>query len=365
MDCENTINKSKKIRIYPKKSEKLNSYLGLSRYWYNKTIEYLKQPNTKASLYDLRKILQDKNLHQSWAFDCPQRIREYAIKEACNAIHNAKMEYLKTKEFQEVKFKSKKNVKQGFSFDKISLNQNFVFKGKNKIEFKTSEVINKELEGTRIIKENGRWFIIIPCKTTIKKPENQRFGIVALDPGIRTFISYYSEKFHGKIGEGDFKRIFKLCLNLDKMISKISKCNAKQRKSYKKVIQRIKWKIRNLVDDLHHKTANFLVKYFDVVLIPTFETSKMVGKLRSKTARSMLNFAHYRFKQFLKFKGKEYSCEIIEVSEAWTSRTCSYCGKIHPKNSKEVMKCSCGVKVDRDLNGARGIFLRALRAPSS
>lgn len=29
-----------------------------------------------------------------------------------------------------------------------------------------------------------------------------------------------------------------------------------------------------------------------------FETSKMITKLKNKTARSMLTWAHYRFKQF-------------------------------------------------------------------
>jgi putative transposase len=359
-DCENTISKSRKIRIYPKKTSKLNNYLGLSRYWYNQAVAYLRQPGTKASFYDLRKILREGR--PNWAFDCPQRIRMHSINEACKAVQNAKRKYIITKQYQQVSFRKKRDLKQGFGFDKISLRKNFVFKGKNKIEFKASEVINPELEGTKIIKESGRWFVIVPGKSKIQKPENQRFGVVALDPGIRKFIAYYSKSFHGKIGEGDFNRIFRLCLNLDKMISKAQKVKARQRRAIKKAIARLRWKIKNLIDDLHKKTANFLVKRFDAILIPTFKVQQMTCKLRNKTARSMLNFAHYRFKQFLKHKAKEYSCEVVEVSEAYTSRTCSYCGKVYPKNSKEIMKCDCGAIVDRDLNGARGIYLRALRA---
>ncbi|MEZ5670882.1 MAG: zinc ribbon domain-containing protein [Thiotrichaceae bacterium] len=44
----------------------------------------------------------------------------------------------------------------------------------------------------------------------------------------------------------------------------------------------------------------------------------------------------------------------------YTTKTCSYCGKQHNMGSKKVMNCSCGAHVDRDLNGARGIYLRAL-----
>jgi hypothetical protein len=54
-----------------------------------------------------------------------------------------------------------------------------------------------------------------------------------------------------------------------------------------------------LIDELHHKTALFLVTNFDVLLLPTFETSQMVckgaRKLRRKSVRNMLTFAHYRF----------------------------------------------------------------------
>ena len=363
-DSANTTSRSKKIRIYPKRESglRLRQYLGLSRYWFNKAIEHLKQPDTKASLYDVRTI--QNNEHPEWAFDCPQRIREHSINEACQAVKNAKRKYGTTHRFQQVKFRSRKDPVQRFGFDKQSLNKNFVFKGSNKILFDSSESINSELEGTRIIKENGRWFLILPQRRSIKTPDNQRLGAVAIDPGVRTFVSYYSETHHGKIGEGDFNRIFRLCVNLDRMMSKMYLSRSRRRRNIRRAAERLRWKIKDLINDLHHKTANFLVRNFDIVFLPTFETQQMVSRLRHKTARMMLTFAHFRFKSFLKAKGEEYSCEVIDVSEAYTSKTCSYCGKIHNIGSKKVLRCGCGATVDRDLNGARGIYLRALMATS-
>jgi putative transposase len=72
----------------------------------------------------------------------------------------------------------------------------------------------------------------------------------------------------------------------------------------------------------------------------------------------MLNWAHFRFKTFLKMKAVEYSCKVIEVTEAYTSKTCSYCGRIQNIGSKKNLVCKCGISVDRDFNGARGIFLK-------
>ncbi|WP_287314783.1 hypothetical protein [Moorena sp. SIO1G6] len=77
----------------------------------------------------------------------------------------------------------------------------------------------------------------------------------------------------------------------------------------RKAVRRMIIRIQNLIDELHHKAARFLVDNFDVILLPTFETSQMSKKgnrkLGSKTARNMLTFAHYRFKEFLKHKAKE------------------------------------------------------------
>ena len=123
---------------------------------------------------------------------------------------------------------------------------------------------------------------------------------------------------------------------------------------------RIRQKIKDLINEVHHKTAYFLCSLFDVIIIPHFETSQMVTKLRSKTARAMLTWAHYRFKEFLKHKAKQMYSVVVETSEAYTSKTCSWCGKIHNIGSKKTMSCTCGSVIDRDVNGARGIFLRAL-----
>ena len=77
--------------------------------------------------------------------------------------------------------------------------------------------------------------------------------------------------------------------------------------------------------------------------------------------KMMMTFAHYRFKQFLKHKAHETGKLVLDVNEAYTSKTCSWTGEV--KNNlggAKVMVGSDGQRMDRDINGARGIFLRAL-----
>ena len=359
---DETLVRSKKIRIYPKPLTVRiwNRYTGLSRYWFNQALAYLKQEGTKASLKELRQLQHQP--YPDWALDCPQRLREHAFADAAKAMKNAKAKCKQTGQFQNVSFRRKKDPKQGFGFDAASIQDDSLFALlKHRLHFQLSEELPQErLEGTRIVRENGRWFAIVPTKRQVMKPESQRQPVVALDPGVRTFMSLYGIGFYGDFGKGDFGRIQRLCYHLDELMGKIAKAKSKKRRRLKRASERLRWRIRHLVDELHKKLAYFLVTRFEVILLPTFETQEMVSKLHSKTARAMMTWAHYRFKQHLKAKAEEYSAIVIDANEAYTSKTCSYCGNIQHIGGKKRMRCSCGVDVDRDHQGARGIFLRAL-----
>ena len=105
--------------------------------------------------------------------------------------------------------------------------------------------------------------------------------------------------------------------------------------------------------------------HFDIILLPTFETSEIVlrgaRKLRSKSVRSMLTYAHYRFQQFLRWKCWQTGKALLLVNEAYTSKTCSWDGSVDQKlGGRTVVRDEKGFGMDRDVNGARGIFLRAL-----
>jgi putative transposase len=357
MDSGSTLTRSRKIRVYPNKTQKktLFKWFGVSRYVYNKTIAYLRQPETKANWMAIKTEIIQKL--PEWTKEVPYQIKSIAIKDACMAVKKAKLDFKKTGKFHKPKFRSRKLGDFGIYLPKIAVKSDGFYKN-------TLGVMNiRESIGTvdfdcRFTLVNGRYFIAKPELRTIKKPENQRFPVVALDPGVRTFQTLYSQEFSSSVGGLDFARIYRLCDVLDKLYSRRKRCVTNH---YNKKLKKIRWKIKDLISEVHHKLALFLVKTFDVVLIPTFETSNMVTKLHSKVARAMLGWSHYRFKQFLKCKAEEYSCKIVDVDESYTSKTCTKCGNLQNIGSKKIMKCShCGLVLDRDLNGARNIFIKNL-----
>ena len=210
-----------------------------------------------------------------------------------------------------------------------------------------------------------RYYIAVPYSSPRRVSETQG-RVVALDPGIRSFLTFYSENDCGKIGEGDFGRIQRLCGHLDGLIGRKTRAKGYRQVRLGRAIKRIRCRIRDLIDELHKQVSRWLVDNYDVILLPTFETSELVmrGKrrLRRKSVRSMLTFAHYRFKQFLKHKAFEMGKLVLDVNEAYTSKTVSWTGEV-VKNlggAKVIRSRIDGQAMDRDLNGARGIFFRAL-----
>ncbi len=360
-DSENTGLKSKKIRIYPNDGQKslLRQWLGTARFVYNQTIAYLKEPDTLADWFGIKTEII-ANLPE-WAEAVPYQIKSVAVRDACIAVKNAKMKYKKTGQIQDVKFRSKRENRDSFFIPKTAVKESSFYTTLLGKKMKMTETVPEILHDCRLKCENGKFWLCVTVTKANLVSENQRYGAAALDPGVRTFQTFYSPVAAGKIGTGDFGRIHRLCKHLDNLYSKIGKAKCRQKRRLKKAAVRIREKIKNLINEIHHKTSYFLCKNFDEIFLPSFETSGMVTKLRSKTARAMLTWAHFRFAEFLKHKASEFGTRVVRVCEAYTSKTCSACGKIQNIGSKKVMNCTaCGTVLDRDINGARGIFLRAL-----
>lgn len=363
MDSGSTVRKSRKIRIYLDANQRnlVRQWFGVSRLVFNTTIKYLQESNTKANW----KAIKGKILNGLPAFckAVPYQIKSIAVKDACKAVGNAKQKYKKTGQIQKVKFRLRKNPYQSCYIPKSAVKQKGIY---HTIlgQLKYAEAIPNEFGDCRLVRAHGVYYICIPEEVATTCTENQG-RVVAIDPGVRTFTTFFSETSIGKIGEGDFSRIQRLCHHLDDLISRSSKAKAGQKRRMRKAASKLRQKIRNLIDELHHKVARFFVDHFDVILLPTFETSQMASKahrkIKSKTVRNMLSFSHYRFKTFLKHKAFETGKLVIDVCEAYTSKTVSWTGEVlNIGGAKSIRSKIDGQVMDRDYNGARGIFLRAL-----
>ncbi len=164
-------------------------------------------------------------------------------------------------------------------------------------------------------------------------------------------------------GKNDMNRIKRLEEGIRLLQSKIS--NVKGRRQLRMVMakRKLHQRIKNLIHDCHCKLAHALCKEYRLILLPEFETQRMVQKKKrcigKSIARSMLTWSHYEFRERIKRKALEMGSEVIIVCERYTTKTCSRCGIKNDIGADKTYRCDeCDLVMDRDENAAKNIFLK-------
>lgn len=208
--------------------------------------------------------------------------------------------------------------------------------------------------------ENDKFSLFVPEKSNTQSHQ-QKQPWVALDPGIRTFLTGLSDTNVLQIGENIGDKIKKL----KNKINHTEKQTFSKKKKRKKR-KRIQSKIENTVKDLHWKSINYLVKNYEHVLIGNMSTKSIVrGKktgLNSITKQSAYLLSFYAFRQRLEFKAQQHHSTVHHIDEAYTTKMCSCCGWINLNigSSKTLICEKCTNINDRDVDAARCIAFQGL-----
>ncbi len=377
---------SKKIRFYPEREDRYFQALTLYRRAYNLAVAHYLNDTYKDENGKFR------NLRPEIKEQCKQEQEENGFAYNSIIVDNAVLSALTTFKavmsqnkkkkgdksgFSTIRFKSRKSDIHSFSIDRMPKGLNPAIKVLGKIHLTEnipSEAINKS---ATITYNKGRWFLQVQQHIETQSEIQGSVKTVAIDPGVRTFATCYSDSEVIIAGDRFAQtKLFPLMKRVDKLISqKVKLQNLKlsdkpqwynDRMVYlNREVNRLKSKKDDLISDLHNHLAFELVLKYDVIFLPTFETKKMVSKkgerrIRRITARQMLDLNHYKFKEKLKWYADKYGKHIVDVNESYTSKTKSWNGEIDEKlGSKKVVKGE-NFSVDRDINGARGILLKNL-----
>ena len=370
-------NSSIKIRIYPTKEQKqtLNKWFGVRRFIYNKCLASIKKKECKENLKDLRnKNIYNSNYEtkDSWMLDYNYDLRDEALRDLMKNINsNRQKQKLSDKPTHfEMKYKSKKMEKT--KNESISVlgkywnNANDFYSSVFRPDkLKSAEPLPERLMYTsRLIKTpTNKYFISIPKASELMSDNQAREeSMLFIDPGVKTFLTGYDPS--GKIiicGEHDISRIARLLYYKRKLFSKQMKATkCRKRSSYKLACLRMGEKIENLVNELHKKLTKWLCENYKHIYIPRLNFHKC-KKMNKRSKANMASLRHCSFVDRLLNKSKVYpSCNVIEVNEAFTSKTCSRCGWQNDNlRNKNIFICnSCNLVIGRDINASKNVMLR-------
>ncbi len=426
------ITKSLKIKIQPTKEQK-----NILKRWFKECIKVYdfcinKYNNDKSYFVNMNKTDKIKIFNELYGEEEKPAPYDILTDEVRIFFSNLKscQTNLKNGNIKQFELKIKNTTKtQSIFIPKTSIKKNgFYISHLKKMKGMDIKIDLENIGDSRILhdKENKNYYIIIPYYIDKQNTENKK-RIIALDPGEKIFTSYYTEYNYGYIGKNirekilpiekkirRYQRILSNKQNDNKEINnkkirnykkeKINKkgkeviekemrsdSKLKNKKHIKMKIRKLYQKIKNIVKELHNKTAIYLVKNYEKIILPKFETQNIIKnkkkdkeyfnkikreegnercleeikkvyknrRLNGRVKFVLNSLSHYKFKMHLSHKCEEYGSELIDVTEEYTSKTCTKCGIESVNYSKNrEKKCLCGYIIDRDINGARNIYIK-------
>ncbi len=374
--------RSYKFRLYPNKEQVqvLDNQLELCRLLYNKM---LKQ---RIDIYKRKKVSLNY-YHQSKQLPL---IKEN--KSEYKELHSQVLQkVLKTLDlaFQGFFRRLKKGEKPGFPR----------FKGKNRIhslcypqggflikdrKVKLSKIGNIRIKKHRKIEGKiktctlrktltEKWYICfsVEIPDIVKKRAKTKKKVVGIDLGINKYavLSDSTEVKTEKYYKEYKKKLARVQSNKNR--------KGKRTKNRKKALKRerlVHEKIANSRKDHLHKQSRKLVETYDIIVHEKLKIKNMSrsakgtkdnpGKnVRQKAGlnRSIADMSWGLFLNQLKYKAEEAGKEVVGVNPRYTSQKCSHCGNMVKKSlSVRTHICSCGTRLDRDLNASINILNKYL-----
>lgn len=294
-------------------------------------------------------------------------ILDFAVQDACakyksclTNLRNGNIKHFRLRYLKQSKDTLVMKIEKNF----ISANKNTFCSTIFKDSFKLQDDFQlKNINCDFIIHYNRRtdeFQLLNPIKINQVKEHSIKES-AGVDPGIRTFLTVFSNGKCIKIGSNLIPIVLKYLKKLDKVNSmeckKKPRIKDKLRKKYYK-------KINNFIDDLHWKSINYLTANFGSVLIGNMSTKSIISnesknQLDDNIKRVAQHMSLHKFRMRLAYKCQQKSIGYSDVDEAFTTMACTRCGYKNDVGKKKKIHCSfCKLKIDRDFAGGRNILLR-------
>ena len=362
----------KKIERISNKINDNRSLEELSELYKTNNTDYCNDIYLKKQMKNIKeKIIEESEINSDKNTRIYSHILDESISQLTSNIKSARTNLYREniKRFR-IKYWSLNRPSQSIEIEKLLIKNNEICPSrlnvneKIKYFYNGKECIPNITTGVKINYNSilNKYTLLVPVKEKPIIDKNKNGNLISLDPGLRTFMTGISENSNIKIGsnvnkiiEKDIKRLQKIKDNKD-IPKKIKNKNEK----------RINRKIKCKVDDLHWKTTNYLVKNYNYILLGNMSAKSIVknnSSVLSNTQKvACLRTSYYEFAQRLAFKCKQHDVSFKLINERYTSKMCSCCGNLNNNLGKsEIYNCQeCRMTIDRDINGARNIYVKSL-----
>ena len=223
----------------------------------------------------------------------------------------------------------------------------------------------------------GDFWLIVTYQRRAKEKTMPTKPVVAIDPGVRTPLTCFSSDNHFELlGKGFPDAMMTLLVKIDRLRSLMDTTPRGPRWELYRRQKNAAWKrLENLKRDFKVRVSQYLTDNYSCIILPKLETKRLVlrdqpgdgnvRKLKTKTVRMMCSVGHCDLYNKIHILGTEKGVHVMkDVSERYTSRTCSQCGHVRTSFSSETFRCpKCKFTYHRDAHSAYLIMRKHLYIP--
>lgn len=206
-----------------------------------------------------------------------------------------------------------------------------------------------------ISRSAGKWFVCFQIEVAAPEGAGRCAVYVGLDAGLASLVALSTgdivptPQWTALAAKGLRRR--------QRVVARRRRQSARQRKA-RQVAARHHQRIANRRRDFLHKLSRDLVSRYTHIAIEDLNTASLA---RSMLAKSVHNAAWSTLRAMITYKAAWAGGVVVAVKPHGTSQACSGCGGVVPKTlADRVHSCpDCGLVLDRDVNAARNILMRA------
>jgi len=213
-----------------------------------------------------------------------------------------------------------------------------------------------KLMSATISKIASKWFvsILVQIPDAQECSDNQVYSAVGVDLGIKSLVT---------LSDGTVFENPKSTVKYEKKIRRLNKSLARKIKgsnNWKKAkekLAKVHYIISCVRNDTLHKLTHSLATNYSHICIEDLNVAGMVKNHHLARAISDCGFGEFR-------RLLEYKALHVQVIDRFfpSSKLCHRCGQLHDMPlSKRVMKCDCGLIMDRDVNASKNILIEGMR----
>lgn len=340
-----------KLKLTKAQSERVDAWIGASRYVYNLALEAKIEAYKKGvSLhkFDLMKQLVDLK-DVDWIKNVPSQSLQNVIERLDTAYQcffkgGGFPKWAKRGQYNSILFKTVKQNINGFTLPKVGFVK--VFKDR---------MPNGELKTATIIKENNSYYLSVTFECISENiyptSKNQAVGI---DMG----ISYFLVDSNGCFVENPRHTLkYQKRLRVKNRSLARKKLGSNSRSKTKLELSKLHLKIKNTRNDFTHKISIQYVKQNSLIVVEDLKVKNMIkfGHL----SKHISDASWSDFFNKLKYKSKMYDKTFVRINPKYTSQKCNSCGYTAKENriSQSKFECVvCGHKDNADYNASKNIL---------